>query len=86
MVFHLDFVTHEATIITIRSNVTDVLIILLYYMSQVDTQIRVWLDAGLASNNTRRFISINDLVDNIENDLLDIPGLHAFTGCDYTSS
>ena len=89
MIFHLDFVAHvqEATNITIRSNDTDVLVILLYYMSQADTQIRVWLDAGLASNNTRRFISINDLVDKIGNDVLvALPGLHAFTGCNYTSS
>ena len=53
-------------------------------MSQVDTQIRVWLDAGFARNNTRRFISINDLVDKIENDILvALPELHAFTACDY---
>ena len=32
---------------------------------------------------SRRFISINDLVDKIDNDaLIALPGLHAFTGCD----
>ena len=63
--------------------------ILLYYMlyTYMYTQVRVWLDAGLASNNTRRFISINDLVDKIDNGvLIALPGLHAFTGFDYTSS
>ena len=89
MAFHLYLVAHvqEAADITIRSNDTDVLVILLYYMLHTDTQVRVWLDAGLASNNTRRFISINDLVDKIDNDvLIALPGLHAFTGCDYTPS
>ena len=47
----------------------------------------VWLDAGLASNNTRCFISINDLFDKIDNGvLIALPGLHAFTGCDYMPS
>ena len=51
------------------------------------TQVGVWLDAGIARNNTRRFISINDLVDKIDNNvLIALPGLHAFTGCNYTSS
>ena len=67
MAFHLYLVAHvqEATNITTRSNATDVLVILLYYMLHTDTQVRVWLDAGLASNNTRCFISINDLVDKL---------------------
>ena len=56
-------------------------------MWHADTQVGVWLDAGLASNNTRCFISINDLVDKIDNGvLIALPGLHAFTGCNYTSS
>ena len=81
------FHVQEATDITIRSTDTYVLVILLYYMLHSDTQVGVWLDAGLASNNTRRFISINDLVDKIDNDeLIALPGLHAFTGCDYMPS
>ena len=49
---------------------------------------RSWLYAGLASiKQHRRFIGINDLVDKIDNDvLIALPGLHAFTGCDYASS
>ena len=44
MVYHVDFVAHEATIITIRSNVTDVLIILLYVSSRYTNQslVRCW--------------------------------------------
>ena len=63
MAFHLDCIAHvqEATNITIRSTDTYVLVTLLYYMLHTDTQVGVWLDAGLPSNNTRRFISINDL-------------------------
>jgi hypothetical protein len=89
MVFHLHSIIQEAEVanITIRSNDTDVLVILLYYLSRQDTNIRIWLDAGLSSNNTRRHISINDLVTTIDSGVLKaLPGLHAFTGCDYTAS
>ena len=89
MVFHLHSIIQEAEVanITIRSNDTDVLDILLYYLSRQDTNIRIWLDAGLSSNNTRRHISINDLVTTIDSGVLKaLPGLHAFTGCDYTAS
>lgn len=44
----------------VRSNDTDVLILLLYHMSQLD-QSNVWMDAGLSSRNTRRYINIETL-------------------------
>ena len=89
MVYHLHHIAqnHMSSNVTIRSNDTDVLIIIVYYMAQVDDSVNVWMDAGRASNNTRRLISINDLVSSVDHDILDaLPGLHAFTGCDYTSS
>ena len=48
-----------------------------YYMSYIDTQVRVFSDAALDRNNTRRFNAINGLFDNIGNDVLVvISGLH----------
>lgn len=87
--FHLDFIAQvqEVKHISIRSNDTDVLVILLYYMSQTDTSVNVWLDAGLNSQNTRRFININELAEKLGSDVCTaLPGLHALTGCDYTAS
>lgn len=89
MVYHLHHIIEHQTVenISIRSNDTDVLVILLYYMSQSKTTSRIWLDAGLSSNNTRRHVSINDLRDTVGIKFAEaLPGLHAFTGCDYTAS
>jgi hypothetical protein len=70
--------------ITIRSNDTDVLLILLYHIANTEEKINVWLDASLNSNNTRRLININNIVQNLTKDVaLALPGLHAITGCDY---
>ena len=71
----------------IRSNDTDVMILLLYHVANAQVLPNVWLDAGLCANNTRRHINITNLVDNMDIELLDaLPGLHALTGCDYTAS
>ena len=44
----------------------------------------VWLDVGLCSNNTRRFINVSKLA---ENDITEcLPGLHSYTGCDVTAA
>jgi hypothetical protein len=78
IVFHLDYV-QEANIIRIRSDDTVLLIIFMYYMPHADNQIRVWLVVGLASNNIRCFISVKELVDKIENNVLvALLGLHEF--------
>ena len=86
MVFHLDFVSRVRHVsnITIRSNDTDVLIIPLYHIANTEDKTNVWLDAGLNSNNTRRLITINNIVKNLTKEVaLALPGLHALTGCDY---
>ena len=89
MAFHLNFIDQfqEAKNVCIRTNDTDVLVIFLYHLTQGECDTNVWLDVGLNSNNTRRFISINDLVPKIGRDVVQaLPGIHAFTGCDYTAS
>jgi len=89
MVYHLHHVIEHRSVenISIRSNDTDVLVIFLYYLSQWETTVMIWLDSGLSSNNTRRYISINHLRDTVGKRFAEaIPGLHAFTGCDFTAS
>ena len=86
MEFHLDFVTRlqSMTSVVNRSCDTDVLIILLHYLAKTDRNVNVWMNAGRDSNNTRRLLSINDLVQNLTMETaLALPGLHALTGCDY---
>jgi len=47
----------------------------------------VWLEVGIQSKNTQRYISLNQLHNELGNKLCrSLPGYHAFTGCDYTAS
>ena len=64
MVYHLHYIIQhqDVTNVSIRSNDTDVLVILLYYVSQNESAVRIRLDTGLNINNTRRQISISVLV------------------------
>ncbi len=70
----------------VRSNDTDVMVLLLYHVSHFQVTPRVWMDAVLSGNNTRCYINITHLLLNMEPVLLDaLPGLHAFTGSDFTA-
>ena len=41
---------------------------------------------GVSSNNTRRYIDVAKLADELGPDLCNaLAGYHAFTGCDYTA-
>ena len=66
---------------------TDVFILIIYHVSNHTTSSTVWMDFGLSSNNTRRYIDISQLVDHLPQDLIDaLPALHVFTGSDYAAS
>ena len=44
-------------------------------------------DIGLMKNNTRKFINITKLAEQLGKDVCNaLPAYHAFTGCDYTAS
>jgi len=89
LVFHLDHIMQvsPAATMRVRSNDTDVLVVLLCYAGAAHDCPNVWMDVGLSSNNTRRYISIPKLVDELESTVLQaLPGLHAFTGTDFTAS
>ena len=71
--------------VVIRSNDTDVFIILLTHASSISSQL--WLDAGLSKNNTCRNIDITKLAVKLGNKFCSaLCGFHAFTGCDFTSA
>ena len=75
---------HEGRVV-IRSCDTDVLIVLLTHASSLD--LCIWLDIGLSSNNTRRYIDVSRLAAELgEVYCAALPAFHAFTGCDYTAA
>ena len=83
LIFHINHVLHvaPAASISVRSNDADVLILLIYHMAKYQNKPKVWIDMGLSSNNTQRYISITKLVESLEQSTVDaLPGIHAFTG------
>lgn len=72
---------------SVRSNDTDVLVLLLYHVRLLTGPPAVWMDVGLSGMNTRRYINITDSLREMDPGLVKaLPGLHAFTGCDFTAS
>lgn len=89
IIFHLQHILQADPdkTITVRSSDTDIFILLIYHLSKQTTPAAVWMDVGLCSNNTRRFINICQLINQMNPKVIDaLPALHAFTGCDYTAS
>lgn len=83
IVYHLCQIKSGSNVV-VRASDTDILIIL-FFISQAD--LRVWMETGGSSGNTRRYIDINNLANHLGSQvckaLLD---LHALTGCEYESS
>ena len=44
------------------------------------------MEVGVSANNSRRYIDVSKLSQQLGNSVHALPGLHAFTGCDYISS
>ena len=54
---------------------------------QVTEDANAWIEAGVQSSNSQRFISLNKLYITLGKTFSQsLPGYHAFTGCDYTAS
>ena len=67
----------------IRSPDTDVMLLLMYFVK--DMPCKVVMDTG--TGDKRRLLDINDIALKIGQDMYSaMLGLHAFTGCDSTSS
>ena len=89
MIYHMNDIISddENKKIRVRSNDTDVFILLVYHVSKIGGRSNVWMDVGLSSNNTRRDINISQLLTQVSPTMAEaLPALHAFTGCDYTAS
>ena len=79
--------------IIVRASDTDILVILIGMLGRhmgtpSQSAMRIIMDYG--SGNERRYIDISSIAGTLESKQkglsASIPGLHSFTGCDYTSS
>lgn len=89
MVFHAIRLSSNYDRIIIRSDDTDVLIILLYFCSVGKLAAQVFMHAGHSgqTTNRERYIPVTQLVETLGNAFIQcLPALHAITGCDTTSS
>ena len=87
LVWHVKHIdeTKGACNVVVQTCDTDVLVIFLAHVPSFS--IRIWLDIGLSTNNTRIFINATQLGQEIGPEVCAaLPGFHAFTGCDYTAA
>jgi hypothetical protein len=90
LVLHMkDMILNQGILkILVRSVDTDVMVILLAFMSQLlefNEEIQVWLDFGRGAN--RKTYNVNRIFNELGESLcLGLPFFHSFTGCDSTSS
>ena len=86
MFYHLSSIQSGNNVV-LRTNDTDFLIIGLSAMEKLAEDVNVWIEAGVQSTNSQRFISLNQLYITLGKTFCQsLPGYHAFTGCDYTAS
>lgn len=86
IVLHLNYANElrpDANIV-IRCNDTDVLVILVHHM--IHFTAKVWMDTGRNDDNSRHYVDVRKLHDEIGPMAEVLPALHAFSGCDYTAS
>ena len=81
--------TSETINIVVRTVDADCLIIALGCFKRLREMgsVNLWLEVGLETKNTLRYISINQIYDRIGEALaLSLPAFHAFFGCDYSAA
>ena len=64
MLFHAKFINAPNTLV-IRTDDTDVLVITLCNMPKLFEGLKTWLEVGLPSNNTLRYINVNEINQNL---------------------
>ena len=85
MIYHIGQLPSRTNVV-VRTADTDVVVIALGCFHQLQDK-RIWVESGIQSKNNLRYISINQLFDQLGEPLYKaMPFYHAFTGCDYTSS
>ena len=88
IIFHIQQISKSTDRdVVVRSNDTDVLILILHHLKNIEQHTGVWMDLGFSSNNSRRFLDVRKVGDSLNLGVLDaLPGFHAFTGCDVTAA
>lgn len=85
MIIHAKAADLDCGNTVIRASDTDIAVILIYHSTQL--QATLWMDVGTVSKNNRRYINITRIANQLGPRLCSsLPGFHAFTGCDYTST
>jgi len=88
MVLHAIHLAHMFPRLVVRSDDTDVLVILLYYYSLGLMGKEVYMHAGHVGTNTnrQRYIPVHIISDKLGKNVCKcLPAAHALTGCDTTS-
>ena len=86
MLFDAKFINAPNALV-IRTVDTGILVITLCNMPKLFQGLKVWLDVGLTSNNTLRYIDVKEIHHSLGYRLcFALPGYHASTGCDFTVS
>ena len=71
----------------IPGNDIDILVILLGNRQMISSEFHVWMELGHFTKNNLHFIDVSNLYTTLGATLKQsIPGFHAFTGCDFTTS
>ena len=86
MFYYLNHVSNPSNVV-IRTTDTDCLVIALGNKHIYHPEVTIWLEVGVQSNNTQRFIYVNGLHTQLGQEFCkSLIGYHALTGCDYTAS
>ena len=71
--------------IVVRASDTDILVLLLHHVHRVSST--VWMEVGTRGQGDLRYVNITKIAAAIGQTMCAaLPGLHVFTGCDYTSA
>ena len=73
--------------IVVRSSDTNITL-LLFHVSKFSVTPAVWMEVGLTSNSTKRYINISHLIEGVlDVAVIDaLPAAHTSTGSDYSTS
>ena len=82
MFYHVANVSAPNNVV-INTSETDCLVIALGCYHLFDPSLKTWIEAGLQTNNTQRYISINQIHASL-GEILCISVHASVTGCDYT--